>query len=110
MGFFSKLFGDDSPKPPPMRGHHIGAVRRMGAPLLDVEDVFTITGRGIVVTGRLQQPLDVGEILEVTTTHDAPMQFPEGARVAGIEQFRTTLQSAQTGDNVGVLLSPLHLP
>ena len=109
MGIFGKLFKDDSPKPPPMRAHHINAVRRMGAPLLDVQDVFTITGRGIVVTGRLRQPLNIGETLEVATTQDSPLQFPNGARVAGIEQTSKTLQSAQTGDKVGVLLAVNHL-
>ena len=62
-----------------------------------VEDVFTITGRGTVVTGRVESgsvSLNDTVILNGTT----PLV------VAGVEMFRKMLDSAQAGDNVGLLL------
>ena len=69
--------------------------------LMPVEDVFTITGRGTVVTGRIERgvvhPNDTVEILgirEKTTT----------TTVTGVEMFRKLLDEGQAGDNVGLLL------
>jgi translation elongation factor EF-Tu-like GTPase len=68
---------------------------------LPVEDVFAITGRGVVVTGRVQS--GVGTLgLPVRIVRDGAQVAT--TRITGIEAFRKTLESAQAGDNVGLLL------
>src|SRR6476619_2672398 len=69
--------------------------------LMPIEDVFTITGRGTVVTGRIEQgKVKIGEEVEIVGIH------PEVAKtvVTGVEMFNKTLDSAQAGDNAGALL------
>ena len=69
--------------------------------LMPIEDVFTITGRGTVVTGRVEQgELKVGEEIEIVGIE------PKTSKtiVTGIEMFRKMLDSAQAGDNAGILL------
>ncbi|MFL5916563.1 MAG: elongation factor Tu [Gaiellaceae bacterium] len=69
--------------------------------LMPIEDVFTITGRGTVVTGRVEQgQVKIGEEVEIVGIH------PEVAKtvVTGVEMFNKTLDSAQAGDNAGALL------
>jgi elongation factor Tu len=69
--------------------------------LMPIEDVFTITGRGTVVTGRVEQgEVKVGEEVEIVGIH------PETAKtvVTGVEMFNKTLDTAQAGDNAGALL------
>ncbi len=69
--------------------------------LMPVEDVFTITGRGTVATGRVERGvLKVGEEIEI-------VGFAEKARktvCTGVEMFRKLLDQAQAGDNIGALL------
>ncbi len=69
--------------------------------LMPIEDVFTITGRGTVVTGRVEQGvLKVGEEIEIVGIQ------PQTSKtvVTGIEMFRKMLDEAQAGDNAGILL------
>ena len=69
--------------------------------LMPVEDVFTITGRGTVATGRVEQgTIKVGEQVEIVGIR------PETAKtvVTGVEMFRKLLDQGQAGDNIGVLL------
>jgi elongation factor Tu len=69
--------------------------------LMPIEDVFTITGRGTVVTGRIEQgTINSGDTVEIVGIH------PEVAStvVTGLEMFNKTLDFAQAGDNAGVLL------
>jgi elongation factor Tu len=69
--------------------------------LMPVEDVFTITGRGTVATGRIEQgKVNVGDEVELVGIH------PETAKtvVTGVEMFRKLLDYGQAGDNVGCLL------
>ena len=69
--------------------------------LMPVEDVFTITGRGTVVTGRVERGvLKTGETIEIVGLEDKP----KSSVVTGIEMFRKTLDEAVAGYNVGVLL------
>jgi len=69
--------------------------------LMPIEDVFTITGRGTVVTGRIEQgQLKVGEEVEIVGIHDKT----EKTVVTGLEMFLKTLDYAQAGDNAGALL------
>ncbi|MDD2300746.1 MAG: elongation factor Tu [Fermentimonas sp.] len=69
--------------------------------LMPVEDVFTITGRGTVATGRIEKgTLKVGEEVEIVGLNDSPKKTV----VTGIEMFRKELSSADAGDNAGVLL------
>jgi elongation factor Tu len=67
---------------------------------MPVEDVFSITGRGTVVTGRIEQGIvktgDTVEIVGITDTQTTV--------VTGVEMFRKLLDEGQAGDNVGTLL------
>jgi len=69
--------------------------------LMPVEDVFTITGRGTVVTGRIERGMiKVGEPIEIVGLMDEV----KNSTVTGVEMFRKTLDQGQAGDNVGLLL------
>ncbi|WP_338969653.1 elongation factor Tu [Spiroplasma endosymbiont of Labia minor] len=69
--------------------------------LMPVEDVFTITGRGTVATGRVERGIvKVNEEVEIVGLH--PM--PKKTVVTGLEMFRKLLDFAEAGDNVGALL------
>jgi elongation factor Tu len=69
--------------------------------LMPIEDVFTITGRGTVVTGRVEQgQIKVGEEVEIVGIHPET----EKTVVTGVEMFNKTLDYAQAGDNAGALL------
>ena len=69
--------------------------------LMPIEDVFTITGRGTVVTGRVEQGVvKVGDEVEMVGIH------PETSKtvVTGVEMFQKLLDQGQAGDNIGALL------
>ncbi len=69
--------------------------------LMPVEDVFTITGRGTVVTGRVERGvLKVNEEVEIIGIHDKATK----TTVTGVEMFRKLLDEARAGENVGLLL------
>ncbi|WP_040953127.1 elongation factor Tu [Gorillibacterium massiliense] len=69
--------------------------------LMPVEDVFTITGRGTVATGRVERgTVKVGDEIEIVGLNEAPRK----SVVTGVEMFRKLLDSAQAGDNIGALL------
>jgi len=69
--------------------------------LMPIEDVFTITGRGTVVTGRIEQgKIEVGKEIEIVGINDKV----EKTTVTGLEMFLKVLDFAQAGDNAGVLL------
>jgi len=71
-----------------------------GAFLMPVEDVFSISGRGTVVTGRIERGIvKVGDELEIIGIKDT-----EKTTCTGVEMFRKLLDEGQAGDNVGVLL------
>jgi elongation factor Tu len=76
-------------------------VREVEKPfLMSVEDVMTITGRGTVVTGRIEQGIvKVGEEVEVVG-----LRPTQKTTVTGVEMFRKLLDSGRAGDNVGILL------
>src|SRR5947208_9511869 len=76
-------------------------VRELDKPfLMPVEDVFTITGRGTVVTGRIERGIvKVGDELEIVGLGDTRLTV-----CTGVERFRKLLDEGQAGDNVGVLL------
>ena len=76
-------------------------VRQTDKPfLMPVEDVFTISGRGTVVTGRVERGvIKVNEEIEIVGIKDT-----QKSTVTGLEMFRKTLDEAMAGDNVGVLL------
>jgi elongation factor Tu len=70
--------------------------------LMPVEDVFTITGRGTVVTGRIERGVvKVNEEIEVVGIHTGPATKTV---VTGVEMFRKLLDEGQAGENVGLLL------
>ena len=79
-------------------------VREMDKPfLMSVEDVFSITGRGTVATGRIERGVvKVNEAVEIVGLKDTVVSV-----VTGIEMFRKLLDSGQAGDNVGILLRGL---
>jgi len=69
--------------------------------LMPVEDVFTITGRGTVVTGRIERGVvHTDDEVEMVGIIDEPIDTV----VTGVEMFRKTLDEGQAGDNVGLLL------
>ena len=68
--------------------------------LMPVEDVFSISGRGTVVTGRIEQGIiKVGEEIEIVGIRDT-----QTTTVTGVEMFRKLLDSGEAGDNIGALL------
>ena len=68
--------------------------------LMPVEDVFSISGRGTVVTGRIEQGIiKPGEEVEIIGLSDT-----QKTTVTGVEMFRKLLDSGEAGDNVGLLL------
>jgi elongation factor Tu len=69
--------------------------------LMSVEDVFSITGRGTVATGRIERGIiKVGEACEIVGLMDTPMS----STVTGVEMFKKLLDQGQAGDNAGLLL------
>ncbi len=69
--------------------------------LMPVEDVFTITGRGTVVTGRIERGIvKVNEEVEIVGIHDKSTK----TTVTGVEMFRKLLDEGRAGENVGLLL------
>ena len=69
--------------------------------LMPVEDVFTITGRGTVATGRVERgELQVGDAVEIVGLAEEP----KDTVVTGVEMFRKILDRAEAGDNIGALL------
>jgi elongation factor Tu len=69
--------------------------------LMPVEDVFTITGRGTVATGRIETGvINVGEEIEIIGMGDVKLK----SIVTGVEMFRKLLDRGEAGDNVGLLL------
>lgn len=101
--------GEGDPKWEPKLGELMEAVdsyiptpvREVDKPfLMSVEDVFTITGRGTVATGRVERgSLKLGEEVEIVGIKDTRKTV-----VTGIEMFRKLLDAATAGDNVGALL------
>ncbi len=69
--------------------------------LMPVEDVFTITGRGTVITGRIERGIvKVNEEVEISGIRETPIK----TTVTGVEMFRKLLDEGQAGENVGLLL------
>src|SRR6266567_3384793 len=77
-------------------------VREVDKPfLMPVEDVFSITGRGTVVTGRIERgTIHTGETVDIIGIKEKPTT----TTVTGVEMFRKILDDGQAGDNVGLLL------
>ena len=72
--------------------------------LMPIEDVFTITGRGTVVTGRVERgQVRVGDTVEIVGIKDT-----QSSVVTGVEMFRKLLDYAEAGDNIGVLLRGIN--
>src|SRR5699024_7770662 len=68
--------------------------------LMPIEDVFSISGRGTVVTGRIERGIvNVGDEIEIVGIRDTTK-----TTCTGVEMFRKLLDQGQAGDNVGVLL------
>jgi elongation factor Tu len=76
-------------------------VREIDKPfLMPIEDIFSISGRGTVVTGRIERGIvKVGEEVEIVGLRDTAKTI-----VTGVEMFRKLLDQGQAGDNVGILL------
>ena len=73
--------------------------------LMPIEDVFTISGRGTVATGRVERgTLNLNDPVEIVGVHEETQK----SVVTGIEMFRKTLDFAQAGDNVGILLRGIN--
>ena len=73
--------------------------------LMPIEDVFTISGRGTVATGRVERgTLKLNEPVEIVGIHEETQK----SVVTGIEMFRKTLDYAEAGDNIGILLRGIN--
>jgi len=71
--------------------------------VMPVEDVFSISGRGTVMTGRIEQGIvKVGDVVEIVG-----LRTTQETTVTGVEMFRKELDSGQAGDNVGILVRGL---
>ncbi|MEH6941128.1 elongation factor Tu [Bacillus sp. JJ722] len=69
--------------------------------MMPVEDVFSITGRGTVATGRVERgEVKVGDVIEIVGLTEEP----KSTTVTGVEMFRKLLDYAEAGDNIGALL------
>ena len=69
--------------------------------LMPIEDVFSITGRGTVVTGRIERGIiKVGDVVEIVGIREEKVD----TTITGVEMFRKLLDSGEAGDNVGLLL------
>ena len=69
--------------------------------MMPVEDVFSITGRGTVATGRVERgQIKIGDVVDITGFTEEPKQ----TTVTGVEMFRKLLDYAEAGDNIGALL------
>ena len=69
--------------------------------MMPIEDVFSITGRGTVATGRVERgKVKVGEVVEIIGLTEEP----KNTTVTGVEMFRKLLDYAEAGDNIGALL------
>jgi elongation factor Tu len=103
MGLFDKLFNREMKDTTPQTPTNTSDTRPTnsnGNFHFIVEDVFTITGRGTVVTGRV----DTGEVhVGDTVTISGRRQ----TQVTGVEMFRKTLDYARAGDNCGILLKDI---
>lgn len=98
MGIFSKLFNKNSNtiKPNATNNYYVDSASNERFYMV-ISDVFTITGRGTVVTGKVESgEIHVGDIVKISERNQA--------EVAGIELFRKTLDVAKTGDQCGILL------
>lgn len=102
----------DSPEPTPAATDPSSAgqpaqatVVPTGAFSMPVDDVFSITGRGTVVTGQVVAgSISVGQLVSIMRGGQ-PIATVE---VLGVEQFRSLLETARAGDNVGLLLKGIH--
>lgn len=75
--------------------------KKSNAFLMRIADVFTIEGRGIVVTGRIERgSVKVDDTVEIISKSNEPRK----AVINGIESFNKTLDEAHAGDNIGCLL------
>ena len=73
--------------------------------LMPIEDIFSITGRGTVVTGRIETgTIHVNDAVELVGFGDAP----RSTTVTGVEMFRKLLDQGEAGDNVGLLLRGIY--
>ena len=73
--------------------------------LMSIEDVFTITGRGTVVTGRVERgTVKIGDEIQIVGIRDEIIT----TKVAGIEMFREQLDYAEVGDNAGIVLENVN--
>ena len=69
--------------------------------LMAVEDVFSITGRGTVSTGRIERGvINVGDTIEIVGLGET-----QTTTVTGVEMFQKTLDSGMAGDNVGIIIT-----
>lgn len=109
MGFLDFLFkkeerigGDNSSEKMISKDDLIDLENITGDFLMVIEDVFTITGRGTVVTGTIASgSINVGDAVKIR--HIATGEV-SATTITGIEMFRKILDSASVGENVGILL------
>ena len=107
MGIFDFLFGQKKsanldPTDVLKRDHNKGNGKSF---LMTIEDVFTITGRGTVATGRIETGVaNTGDSVDIIGTGGKKLT----STITGVEMFRKILNRGEAGDNVGILLSGIE--
>ena len=109
FGFLKKLWGEDNDiiKQPSTAPANVPTSDRPSsgeAGYIEVEDVFSIKGRGTIITGRIESgSFRLGQNVIIET-----LGGQLRSKIKGIEQFHKTLDYAQAGDNVGLLLEDIR--
>lgn len=100
MGLFSKIFGGNENTTPQAPATPVPELDKSQPGSMVIDDIFTVTGRGTIVTGKIENGFFyVGQkVAVVTETGEIP------TIIAGVEQFRKTLPYAGPGENVGILI------
>ena len=109
MGFLSRLLGRDdnimvNPSAQQMNKNISTQTPNAGDGIMVISDVFSIVGRGTVVTGELTQAVRLNDSIVIVCQDDTQLK----SKIIGIEAFRKKLDVAGAGENVGLLLEGIE--
>ena len=109
MGFLSRLLGRDdnimvNPSAQQMNNNISMQTPSAGDGIMVISDVFSIVGRGTVVTGELTQAVRLNDSIVIVCQDDTQLK----SKIIGIEAFRKKLDVAEAGENVGLLLEGIE--
>ena len=109
MGFLSRLLGRDdnimvNPSAQQMNNNISMQTPSAGDGIMVISDVFSIVGRGTVVTGELTQAVRLNDSIVIVCQDGTQLK----SKIIGIEAFRKKLDVAEAGENVGLLLEGIE--